>query len=479
MAAVAVQVSPVRDVVRRLVGMGGWAALLVAASSVAVPELAAQAAPQKVILDTDGDGDYDALVALMLAAVCPEIDLRGVVVTGSDRERSAGMVTKALRLMGRPEVGVYRGEPPTSPPPSFDYFAQFPPRRYDMTPKLESWAADVVPSAPALKGVDFLRREVLDHPGAVTVFVDGPLSSVAEAMNAADHDGSGDAFRRGLKQIYFSGGDFATAEYNVYADVAAARKVFGSGVPIFQFGGESRRKAYLTHERREALWRAGTPATWALQDYYRLYGAGWDPTSPFVPILYDPRLPAFFVRGEAISQFESMAVAVDRDGRLRVAQGERNVRSLVVDHPDPLLAFVQERLSDGIQPAANHLRALRRLCAAPECDAAVDALLADVLGHRAPGGPELERRLGLARSLVPPGAASAAAWHAAMAVGFVQGQRRDRPWRDPYTSPVISAYVMLLILARNKRIILAVLAIVLVGAILARRQRSRRSRGTA
>jgi inosine-uridine nucleoside N-ribohydrolase len=102
--------------------MGGSAALVVAMSSVvAVPELAAQAAPQKVILDTDGDGDYDALVSLMLAAVCPEIDLRGVVVTGSDRERSAGMVTKALRLMGRPEVGVYRGEPPTSPPPSFDY----------------------------------------------------------------------------------------------------------------------------------------------------------------------------------------------------------------------------------------------------------------------------------------------------------------------------------------------------------------------
>ena len=52
MAAVAVRVSAVRDVVRRLVGMGGSAALLVATSSV---------------------------------------------------------------------VPVYRGEPPTSPPPSFDY----------------------------------------------------------------------------------------------------------------------------------------------------------------------------------------------------------------------------------------------------------------------------------------------------------------------------------------------------------------------
>ena len=479
MASIARSVTLARAIVRRLLGTARVTAFVLAMGAAMAPRLAAQALPRRVILDTDGDGDYDALVGLMLAAVSPEIDLRGVVVTGPEPERHARAVAKALDLMGRPEVGVYRGEPPTSPRPSFDYFSQFPRRRYGMTPRLESWAADFVAPAPARRGVDFIRQEVMEHPGEVTVFVDGPLSTLASAMTAADHDGFGDAFRRSLEQIYFSGGDFGTSEYNVYADVGAAREVFGSGVPLYQFGGEGKPKAYFTHEYREALWTAKTPATWALQDYYRLYGAGWDPTSPFVPILYDAHLPAAFIRGDAISEFRLMAVEVDDNGRLRAGRGESNVHSRVADHPDQLLAFVQERLSDPIQPAANHLRALRRLCAAPECEAAVDALLADILHQRAPRGPELERRLGQACSLAPAGDASRATRHAAMARDFIQGQPRDRPWRDPYTSPVIAGYVLVLILARSKRLVVGVLAVALAAAIVARRQRSRRSRGPA
>jgi hypothetical protein len=155
------------------------------------------------------------------------------------------------------------------------------------------------------------------------------------------------------------------------------------------------------------------------------------------------------------------------------------VHSRVVDHPDRLLAFVEERLSDPIQPAANHLRALRRLCAAPECAAAVDALLSETLHNRAPRGAELERRLDQASSLVPTGEASRGARHAAMARDFIQGQHRDHPWRDPYTSPLIAVYVVLLVLAYNKRLAAGVLALVLAAAMVARRRWSRRSRGAA
>lgn len=479
MASTACRVSLATTIVRGLRGMVRVTTFILAMGVAVVPTLAAEAAPRRVILDTDGDGDYDALVGLMLAAVCPEIDLRGVVVTGPESEPRIRTVAKALDLMGRADVGVYRGEPPLSPRPPFDYFSQFPRRRYGMTPRLESWAADFVAPAPTQRGIDFVRQEVMERPGEVTVFVDGPLSTLASALRASDRDGSGVTFRRSLRQIYFSGGDFTTSEYNVYADVGAAREVFSSGVPIYQFGGEGEPKAYFTHEHREALWSAGTPATWALQDYYRLYRAGWDPTSPFVPILYDAHLPAAFVHGDAISEFKLLAVEVEDNGRLRAMPGEGNVHSRVVDHPDRLLAFIQQRLSDGVQPAANHLRALRRFCRDPECEAQVDTLLADVLHNRAPRGAELERRLDVARSLVPAGQAFLAARHAALARDFIQGQHRDQPWRDPYTSPLIAAYVLLLVLGHSKRLVAGGLALVLAVVIAARRRQSRRWRGPA
>src|SRR5262249_41604390 len=153
----------------------------------------------------------------------------------------------------------------------------------------------------------------------------GPLSTLGRAMQVADQQGRGQAFRQGIRQVLFSGGGFETVEYNVDAGGGGPRPLVKSGIPIYQVGGGGEGKAELRYEDRQRLWEAATPATWALQDVYRLYRGGWDPRSPFVPILYDVHPLAFLITGEGISRFQSQAVDVDANGRLVRAGGVPNV----------------------------------------------------------------------------------------------------------------------------------------------------------
>jgi inosine-uridine nucleoside N-ribohydrolase len=441
---------------------------------------AAAGAPRPIIVDSDGDADYDDVVGVMTAAVSPELDLRGVVVTGDEGARRARAVAKALAIVGRDDVGVYLGEPPGSPPPDFPYMAQFPSRRYGMRPQLERWAEGLPWTPPAVSGVEFYRQQIRAAPSPMSVVVTGPLSTLARAMQVADEHGEGVTFRAGIREILFSGGDFGTAEWNVYTDVGAAQRIFAGGVPIRQFGGEGTGKAYLAYDDRERLWKAETPLTWALQDLYRLYRAGWDPTSPFVPILYDVRPAAFLVVGETIATFEPAHVEVDGVGHLRRADGPPNAAVRVVDHGDRLVAFVVERLGDRIRPAVNHLRSVERLASPIAAQAAVDAA---ALGRRVTGGsptdPALASALdGIASELRAAGPAAAPALeHLDLARRFLVGDPRPDAWRDPYTpehiARVMPLYRALGVALDRRVVVLELLALGTVAVLWLVRRRAR------
>ncbi|MFQ5666139.1 MAG: nucleoside hydrolase [Candidatus Binatia bacterium] len=416
--------------------------LIAAAISVALSAAQAREPAQKVIVDTDGDSDYDDVVAVMTAAVSPELQLLGVVVTGKDGERRARTVAKALTIVGRDDVGVYVGEPPISPEPSFPYMSQFPKRLHQLWPHLEKWARHFEYQRPAESGVDFYLARLAQFPSEVSVIVTGPLSTLGRALQVADERGMGLSFRRAIRQVLFSGGDFDTAEYNVYSDVGAARLVFRSGVTVYQFGGEGKAKAYVSYDYRQRLWAAQTPATWALQDLYRLWQAGWDPESPFVPILYDPYPVAFLIDRERIGQFEPMAVDVDAQGHLVRTRGAPNAHVRVSGQGERVVEFVVKRLTSPLPPATNHLRALKRSAGsgARELSAAVDSVLQRLADGRGIG------RAGQARlldSLQPKVAAlrrgrAHAEWHLQMAREFLLGESRPHPWKDPYTPRFIA-----------------------------------------
>jgi inosine-uridine nucleoside N-ribohydrolase len=442
--------------------------------------------PIPVILDTDGHADYDDIVNVMLCAALPEIDLLGVVVTVAATEENARTVAKALKVMGREDVGVYIGEQSGSEEPDFTYMGQFPQRRIREWPTLEAWAAKFeVPPQPRT-GVEFYLDSILDSDDRVVVITTGPLSTLGAAFQAADATGVSDRFVGGIDRILVSGWDFETVEYNVYKDVQAARRVFESGASIYQFGGEAHDPVYLGHELRQTWWRAQTPATWALQDVYRLWRAGWDPRSPFVPILHDTVPTAYLIEGDEVCRLEPMPVGQDSVGRLVHTTGPDTLHVRVESDPIRLAEFVAERLRSGIVPARWHLRlALEGSTGLPpEVRSHIDSLLERLPEGAEPVSPELEPLFrSLESSLVSAGESGReVARHAGAAREFLFGAPRDDAWRDPYTDTYLAIYVPLLKIytgvSKNKLAAAGAVGVVLVGLGLYFRHRRRRRGGT-
>jgi inosine-uridine nucleoside N-ribohydrolase len=428
------------------------------------------AGPQRIVLEADPISDYDDPVAVLIAATAPEFDLLGVVIGGADIATSAAAARRLLRIAGREEVGVYAGVESTAERPPFDYFSQYPRRRWGRYPQLDKLAAGQPLDVEPPDGVGFYLDAVAAHPGEVTIIVAGPLTTLAEAMRRADRDGTGDEFRRSIRQVLFSGGDFDTAEWNVYEDVPSARLVFGSGVPLYQFGGEGEGKPYLKHGDRRRLWESRTPISWTLLEVYRLYDGGWDPTAPFTPILYDVHPLAFLIEGQRFSEFKPMAVEVGPEGRLVRVDGPPNVQSRVRNRGGLLVAWSLDRLTDPKPAAANHLRAIGRLAAAmsprPEgLVAALDAAIAAVRSGDA-AGPALEVRLAAVGeqlgSLGPQ--REAADRHLDLARRFLLGERTGVAWSDPHTGWNIALFRLRAVVSKRQVAAAAAAAALLAAA---------------
>src|SRR6516162_9176620 len=85
----------------------------------------AQAAREKVIIDTDIGDDVDDAFALALAVKSPELEILGVATTFGETEVRAQLVDRFLREIGRAEIPVMAGKStPTKNPMSQRRYAQ-------------------------------------------------------------------------------------------------------------------------------------------------------------------------------------------------------------------------------------------------------------------------------------------------------------------------------------------------------------------
>src|SRR6266403_1047057 len=95
------------------------ASILLCSMPLATPVSRAQssstnAAPEKVILDTDIGDDIDDAFAIALALRSPELQILGITTTFGDTETRAKLLDRFLAEVGRPEIPVAAGV--TTPP---------------------------------------------------------------------------------------------------------------------------------------------------------------------------------------------------------------------------------------------------------------------------------------------------------------------------------------------------------------------------
>jgi inosine-uridine nucleoside N-ribohydrolase len=298
----------------------------------------------------DCDPGHDDAIALLLALASPELDLIGVTTVSGNQtlDKTTANALRVLEFAGRSSVPVAAG-------------AARPLVR-------ELVVADYVHGATGLDGpelpppqgapveagaVAFLAEQIRALAGRVTLVATGPLTNVALLL-AVDPDARPD-------RIVLMGGAIGegnrtpAAEFNVWCDPEAARRVFSSGVDVTMVGLDVTHQAVLTDTEKAELRSSGRVGTFVaeLVDFYGRFHRVSYPELNGSP-MHDPLAVAHVVRPNLLS-IRPAEVTVDcgwGEGRGRTnvdlrgrGGGERNARVAVGIDADAFRALLLERIA--------------------------------------------------------------------------------------------------------------------------------------
>jgi inosine-uridine nucleoside N-ribohydrolase len=206
--------------------------------------------PTPIVLDCDPG--HDDAIALLLALASPEVEVLGLTTTYGNQtlEKTTHNALRILELVGRTDVPVGSGaEQPLE-------------RELVVAAHVHGESGLDGPELPLATieprsddAVAFLHELVTASDRAVTLVPTGPLTNVARYLD--EHGGVG------VERIVLMGGSIAegnytpAAEFNIWCDPEAARRVFSSGLDVTMVGLDVTHKAILGPAVEEALRSAG------------------------------------------------------------------------------------------------------------------------------------------------------------------------------------------------------------------------------
>ncbi len=275
---------------------------------------------EKVIIDSDIGDDIDDAFAVALALKSPELQILGITTEFGDTETRAKLVDRMLGEAGRQDIPVAVGV-------HTDAKTSFGQRPYA--------EGGHVARASHPAAVDFILDQIRKNPGEITLVTIGPLVNVGVII-----DRDPQTFKK-LKRVVSMGGSIDRGygdpyapptppqpEWNILNDVASAKKLFASGVPVYLMPLDST-QLKLDEVKREYLFRQGTPLTDALVILYHQWGQQ-------TPTLYDPMTIAF-IDDPKLCPAEPMNIMVDDKGMTLRGSGAPNAQ--VCLHSDPQAFF--------------------------------------------------------------------------------------------------------------------------------------------
>jgi len=218
--------------------------------------------PQKVILDVDPGRD-DA-VALMIAALHPDIELLGVTVTHGNRPLTQTLENclRVLDWIGAP-VPVYAGA--SQPLLAFiDPARRDPAAIYRLVERIEGEMLDLpaATSQPqAQHAVAWLIETLMASDGDIVLVPVGPMTNIALAIRQEPR------IVGKIREVIFMGGAVFSgnitpeAEFNIWMDPEAARIVLNAGIrKVTMVPLDATFAGYVTRADCEGLIALGTPA---------------------------------------------------------------------------------------------------------------------------------------------------------------------------------------------------------------------------
>jgi inosine-uridine nucleoside N-ribohydrolase len=303
-----------------------------------------------IILDSD-PGHDDAL-AIMLAVASPEVELLAVTTVSGNQTlpKTTANALRVLELLDRTDIPVYAGA--DRPLVREQHVAA------DVHGESGLDGPDLPPPrthAQTRHAVDYLADEIRTREGKVTLVPTGPLTNVA-LMLALHPDAR-------PERVVLMGGSIGegnttpAAEFNIWADPEAARRVFESGLDITMIGLDVTHRALITDEHRERLRAAGDVGRVAaeLLDFYASFHKHRYPDLAGAP-LHDPVCVAHVAK-PGLVETRQAAITIDcgwEQGRGRtnadwrgrtVAVGPQNAQVGVDIDGDAFAELVIERIA--------------------------------------------------------------------------------------------------------------------------------------
>ncbi|GEQ06018.1 nucleoside hydrolase [Staphylococcus gallinarum] len=199
---------------------------------------------KKIIMDCD-PGHDDAIALILAGAKQSPLDIIAVTTVAGNQsvEKNTNNALNVLDIMGRLDIEVSVG---ASRPLIKD--ASFASEIHGET----GLDGPNLPKVPALKpttmhAVDTIIEKVSHSDTKVTIVATGPLTNIAMAMNKEPN------IVQNIESItIMGGGTFGnwtpTAEFNIWVDAEAAKRVFESGVMINVFGLDVTHQVLATDE---------------------------------------------------------------------------------------------------------------------------------------------------------------------------------------------------------------------------------------
>ena len=281
----------------------------------------------RLILDVD-TGTDDA-VAIMLAALHPELDLLACTTVNGNIEvaKCTDNTLRTLEWVGRGDIPVYEGL--SHPIVRTDFPVS---RAAKRDPKVHM--AVLPMPAPAgtkqdLPAPVFLTQRFAQSPGEIALVAVGPLSNVAAAI-AIDP-----IFVRNVGQLIIMGGAIdksnitPSAEFNIWADPEAAAQVFSAGfsritlVPL-----DATHDALVSAEQCQALRAldsaAGTASADIIEHRIRGYEENQPTGTPNAAPVHDAVCVAALL-DDTIIETRHVNVVIE-------TKGEYTIGRTVVDH---------------------------------------------------------------------------------------------------------------------------------------------------
>jgi purine nucleosidase len=291
----------------------------------------AAASPQKIILDTDIGDDIDDAFALALALSSPQIQLLGVTTAWGDTDLRARLTERFLTQTGHSDIPVAAGPKTTIDAARFPFTQA-------------RWASQFPePQNGWPNAVDFILDAIRKNPGQITLIGIAPFRNVGALI---DKDPAtfrklkrviimGGSIHRGYGDLGYLPGHGPVPEYNVLMDIPAAKKLFASGVPLYEMPMDSTQNLKLDLVLRNILFSQGTPLTDALTLLYHQWTAS---TRIPTPTLWDAMAVAYAIDPD-ICPTQPMHIVVDDQGYTRVEPGRVNANVCLHSDSDRFFHF--------------------------------------------------------------------------------------------------------------------------------------------